>query len=136
VEDINVPVDYINRTKITVVSDYRHLQTNSIQNEWTTDFAFKNTDKLKHWDAAVWNGVMKDPIYYAFIQDVWPYMAIKHSYLQPYSVLEKSLHFQTLDLTNFLKCSVDLNMGTISGITHIKTIFSFLPTRYFTDNTL
>jgi len=35
------------------------------------------------------------------------------------------MHFQTLDPTKFLMCSADLNMGTISGTTRIKTIFSF-----------
>jgi hypothetical protein len=38
----------------------------------------------------------------------------------------KVIHFQTVDLTKFM-CSVDFNMGTISGTTHIKTIFSFSP---------
>jgi len=42
-------------------------------------------------------------------------------------VLEKSIHLQTLDPTTFLICSIDLNMGTISGTAYIKTIFSFLP---------
>jgi hypothetical protein len=46
-------------------------------------------------------------------------------YLQPYSVLEKLTHIQTLNLTKFLMCSVDLNMGTNRGTTHIKRIFSF-----------
>jgi hypothetical protein len=32
---------------------------------------------------------------------------------------------QTPDITDFLICSVHLNMGIISGTTHIKTIFSF-----------
>jgi len=42
-------------------------------------------------------------------------------------VLEEWKHFHTLDHTNFLTCSVHLNMGTISGSTHIKKIFSFPP---------
>jgi len=48
-------------------------------------------------------------------------------YLQPQSVLERLIHFQTLDLTKFFMCSVDLYMGIISDTTHIKTIFSFSP---------
>jgi len=32
--------------------------------------------------------------------------------------------FQALDVTKFLMCSVDLDMGTSSGTTHIQTIFS------------
>jgi len=32
-----------------------------------------------------------------------------------------------MDLTKFLVCSADLNMGTISCMTHIKTLLSFLP---------
>jgi len=53
-------------------------------------------------------------------------------------MLEKSIHFQTLDLTKFLMCSVDLNMGTISGTTHIKTIYSSLAGigKNFTGTTL
>jgi hypothetical protein len=43
------------------------------------------------------------------------------------SVLEKSKYFQELDLTNFLMCSADLNMGTTGVTTHITTIFSFSP---------
>jgi len=52
-------------------------------------------------------------------------------------MLEISIHFQTLDLTKFLMCSVDLNMDTISGTTHIK-IFSFSLSigKQFTDNAL
>jgi len=41
--------------------------------------------------------------------------------------LQKSIHFQTLRLrlAKFLMFLVDPNRGTISGTTHIKTIFSF-----------
>jgi len=49
------------------------------------------------------------------------------TYYQPWSVLEKLIHFQTLDLTKFLICSLDLHMCTFSGTTHIKMIFSFFP---------
>jgi hypothetical protein len=45
-------------------------------------------------------------------------------YIQPLSVLEKLIHFQTLDLTKFLTCSVDLSMDTISGTPYIEVIFS------------
>jgi len=41
--------------------------------------------------------------------------------------LEKSVDFRTLDLKEFLMCSVDLNMGAISGTIHIQTIFSLSP---------
>jgi hypothetical protein len=34
-------------------------------------------------------------------------------------------HFQTLDLTKFLTCSLYLSRGTISETTHIKIIFNF-----------
>jgi hypothetical protein len=42
------------------------------------------------------------------------------------------------DLTRFLKCSLDLNMGTIWSTTHIKVIFSISPNngKYFTGNAL
>jgi hypothetical protein len=33
---------------------------------------------------------------------------------------------QTLDLTQFLMCSENVNLGTFSGITYIKMIISFL----------
>jgi hypothetical protein len=44
----------------------------------------------------------------------------------------------TLDLTKFLTCSLDLNIVTISGTTHMKMIFSFLPGtgKHFIGNTL
>jgi len=44
--------------------------------------------------------------------------------------------FQTLDHTKFLLCLVYLSMGTVSGMTHIKTIFSFLSDigKHFIDN--
>jgi hypothetical protein len=29
--------------------------------------------------------------------------------------LNGNIHFQTLDLTQFIRCSADVNMGTISG---------------------
>jgi hypothetical protein len=66
-------------------------------------------------------------------------MAIKENiYFQPLSALEKSIHFQILDLTKFLMCSVDINMGIISGTTHIKMIFNSLPAtgKEFTVNAL
>jgi len=46
--------------------------------------------------------------------------------------------FQTLDFTKFLMCSVDLNMDTVSGMTHIKMIFSFSPgvSKHFIGNPL
>jgi len=52
--------------------------------------------------------------------------------------VNKSIHFQTVDLTKFLTCSAGLNMGTVSGTTHIKTIFSFSPgtEKHFTGNAL
>jgi len=40
-------------------------------------------------------------------------------------MFEKSIH--TLDLTEFLMYSADLNMSTVSGTTHIKTLFNFSP---------
>jgi hypothetical protein len=49
------------------------------------------------------------------------------------------IFFQTLDLIiKFLLCPADLSMGTISGTTHIKTIFSFSPgtDRHFIGNVL
>jgi len=48
------------------------------------------------------------------------------------------MYFQTLDLIKFLMCPVYLNMGTISGMTHIKMIFSFLPGigKHFIGNSL
>jgi hypothetical protein len=49
------------------------------------------------------------------------------THLQLQIVLEESKHFQTLYLTNLLTCSAHLSMGTISGTTHIKMIFKFLP---------
>jgi len=36
-----------------------------------------------------------------------------------------SIYFQTLEFTEFLMCSVDVSMVTISCTTHMKTIFSF-----------
>jgi hypothetical protein len=53
-------------------------------------------------------------------------------------VLQNLIHVQTLDLTTFLTYSVDLNMDTISGTTHIKTIFSFWTGtgRHFRGNAL
>jgi hypothetical protein len=58
--------------------------------------------------------------------------------LKPKSVLQKSIHCQTVDLTEFLMCSVALNMATISGTTNIKTIFSFSPCSgiHFSGNAL
>jgi len=52
--------------------------------------------------------------------------------------MEKETYFQTLDLITFLMCSVDLNRGTISAMTHIKMIFSFSPdtTKHFIGNVL
>jgi hypothetical protein len=46
--------------------------------------------------------------------------------------------FLTLDIVKFLMCSVDLNMVTIGGMTHIKMIFSLLPgiSKHFISNTL
>jgi hypothetical protein len=43
-----------------------------------------------------------------------------------------------MDFTKPLTCTVDLIVGTMSGITHIKTIFSFLPGtgKHVTGNTL
>jgi hypothetical protein len=38
--------------------------------------------------------------------------------------MEKWINFQTLYLTKFLICSVDVSMGTVSGKTHIKTILT------------
>jgi hypothetical protein len=52
---------------------------------------------------------------------------IKRYYLQPRSVSEKSINFQTLHLTKLLMWSANLNMGTISGTAHIKKAFSFSP---------
>jgi len=67
-------------------------------------------------------------------------MAAKHNitYLHPQSVLEKSIHFQTLDLTKFLMCSAGLSIVTISDTRHIKTIFSFSPGtgKHFIGNAL
>jgi len=37
------------------------------------------------------------------------------------------IHFQTLDLTQLIMCSVDPNMGNINGTSHIKTVFNFSP---------
>jgi len=66
-------------------------------------------------------------------------MAIKQNItcFQQQSVLEKLVHFQTLDLTKFL-CSVDFNMAAISSTTHIKTTFSVSPgiAKHFTGNAL
>jgi len=52
--------------------------------------------------------------------------------------MEKPIHFQTLDLTKFLTCSVGLNMVTISDKTHIKTIYSLSSgiCKYFIGNAL
>jgi len=41
--------------------------------------------------------------------------------------LEKSIHFQTLDLTKCIFFFLDPNMCTISGTKHTKTIFSSCP---------
>jgi hypothetical protein len=62
----------------------------------------------------------------------------KHIFLQPYSVLEKATDVQTLYVTKFLLCSVDLNTDTIRGRTSIKTIFSFSPStgKHFIGNEL
>jgi len=48
-----------------------------------------------------------------------------HRYLQLHSIFEKSIHTETWDVMKFLMCSVEFNMGTISGTTHLKTKFSF-----------
>jgi len=47
---------------------------------------------------------------------------IKHYVSSTMSVLEKFIYFQTLDLIKFLMCSGDLNMCTISVMTHITGI--------------
>jgi hypothetical protein len=51
---------------------------------------------------------------------------------------EKLINFQALHLTKFLMYSADLNMGTISGKTLFKVIFSFLPGigKHFIGNSL
>jgi hypothetical protein len=36
------------------------------------------------------------------------------------------MNLQTLNVSVFHTCSLDLNMCTISGRVHIKTVFSFL----------
>jgi len=43
-----------------------------------------------------------------------------------------------VDLIKFLMCSLDLSMVTISGMTCMKTIFSFVPGigKHFIGNTL
>jgi hypothetical protein len=48
------------------------------------------------------------------------------------------MYFQTLDLIKFLMCPVYLNMGTISGMTHIKMTFSLSPgtDKHFIGNSL
>jgi len=38
----------------------------------------------------------------------------------------KLIDFQVLNLTKFLICLEDLNVGTISGTTQIRIVFSFL----------
>jgi len=52
--------------------------------------------------------------------------------------MENSIHFQMLDLTKFLTCSLDLDMGTVIGVMNFKMIFSFLPGpgKHFIGNTL
>jgi hypothetical protein len=63
---------------------------------------------------------------------------IKHYISWTIKCIREIKHFQTVDLTKFLMCSVYPNMGTISGTTHIQTIFSFSPGtgKHFTDNAL
>jgi len=53
------------------------------------------------------------------------------------SALEKSIHFESLDLTEFLMSLVDLNMDIIDGLTYIKMILIFSPGigKHFNGNT-
>jgi hypothetical protein len=53
-------------------------------------------------------------------------------------VLEKTIQFQTFDLTKFCMSSEDLNIGIISGTTHIKMIVIFSPAigKHFIANAL
>jgi hypothetical protein len=56
------------------------------------------------------------------------HIVCNHSlYHQQQSVFEKSLHFQTPDITKFLMYSANLNMNTTGDTTHTRMIFNFWP---------
>lgn len=51
---------------------------------------------------------------------------LKHQNLLSLSVLKKVVHFQSVELMKFLVCPVNLNMCTITGMTHNKAIFMLI----------